>query len=119
MNIATPFVDATTGVVSIYAAPAALCPRIEQALAHTLQAVPSRRLTWHTLDQHPGMLSTTVDWIGPVGSGRALAEALAEWPILLFDVIEDTTESCNGQRFSHTPEPVSYTHLTLPTSDLV
>jgi len=104
VNIATPFVDATTGVVSIYAAPAALCPRIEQAIAHTLQAVPSRRLTWHTLDQHPGMLSTTVDWIGPVGSGRALAEALAEWPILLFDVIEDTTESCNGQRFSHTPE---------------
>jgi hypothetical protein len=45
-----------------------------------------------------------VDWIGPVGSGQALAEALAEWPILSFDVTEDATESWNGQRFSHTPD---------------
>lgn len=105
MHIATPFVDATTGVVSIYAAPAALCPRIERTLARTLQAaLPTRRLFWHTATQFSGMLSTSVDWIGPVGSGQALAEALAEWPILSFDVTEDATESWNGQRFSHTPE---------------
>lgn len=105
MHVAIPFIDATTGVVSIYAAPAALCPRIEQTLACTLQAaLPTRRLMWHTVEGCPGMLRTTVDWIGPVGSGQALAEALAEWPILSFDVTEDATESWNGQRFSHTPD---------------
>lgn len=103
MHVASTFVDATTGVVSIYAAPAALCPRIEQTLAQTLQAVPQHHLNWQSVTDAPGMLCTTVEWVGPVGSGQQLADALAEWPILRFDVVEDATESWNGQRYSHDP----------------
>lgn len=104
MHVASTFVDATTGVVSIYAAPAALCPRIETTLAETLQAVPHHHLRWQSVHEIPGMLATTVEWVGPVGSGQRLAEALAEWPILRFDVVEDATESWNGRRFSHDPQ---------------
>ncbi|MFY9190518.1 MAG: DUF3145 family protein [Lawsonella sp.] len=104
MHVASTFVDATTGVVSIYAAPAALCPRIENTLAETLQAVPQHNLRWHGVENMPGMLTTTVEWVAPVGSGERLAAALAEWPILRFDVVEDATESWNGRRFSHDPQ---------------
>lgn len=104
MHVASTFVDATTGVVSIYAAPAALCQRIETALAETLQAMPQHHLQWQSANKIPGMLATTVEWVGPVGSGERLAEALAEWPILRFDVVEDATESWNGRRFSHDPQ---------------
>jgi hypothetical protein len=45
----------------------------------------------------------TVDWVGPVGTGARLANALREWTVLRFEVTENASEGVDGERFSHVP----------------
>lgn len=43
-------------------------------------------------------------WVGPVGTGARLANALRSWSVLRFEVTEDPSPGVDGQRFSHTPQ---------------
>ena len=51
----------------------------------------------------PGQLRAITNWVGPVGTGAALASALRSWTVLRFEVTEEPSEGVDGQRFCHTP----------------
>jgi hypothetical protein len=112
MRASNQFADATTGVVYIHASPAAVCPHVEWALSSTLEP-PGRRheggaarpiLTWTPQPAMPGQLRAVTNWIGPIGMGARLANALRSWPVLRFEVTEDPSPGVDGQRFCHTPQ---------------
>jgi len=111
------FADTTTGVVFIHAAPTALCPHVEWALASTLDA--STAMRWEDQPAQPGARKAIVDWIGPVGTGARLAESLAKWSMLAFEVTEDPSELVDGERFSHTPDLGLWRGQTGASGDVV
>ncbi|MFT3661878.1 MAG: DUF3145 domain-containing protein [Gordonia sp. (in: high G+C Gram-positive bacteria)] len=96
------FADLTSGVVYIHAAPVALRPHVEWALSSTLNARAD--LKWSAQDAEPGRMRATVDWVGPVGTGARLTDALREWSGLLFEVTENASEGVDGERFAYVPE---------------
>lgn len=101
MRASNQFADATTGVVYIHASPAAVCPHVEWALSSTLNS--RANLKWSEQPAQPGQLCAAINWVGPVGTGARLADALRSWTVLRFEVTEDPSEGVDGQRFSHTP----------------
>ncbi|UVE95204.1 DUF3145 domain-containing protein [Dietzia sp. B32] len=109
--------DTTTGVVFIHAAPTALCPHVEWALAATLDANSAMR--WEDQPAQPGARKAIVDWIGPVGTGARLADSLAKWAMLSFEVTEDPSDLVDGERFSHTPELGMWRGQTGASGDVV
>jgi hypothetical protein len=102
MRASNQFADATTGVVYIHASPAAVCPHVEWAMSSTLNARAD--LNWTPQPAVPGQLRAVTNWIGPVGTGGRLANALRSWPVLRFEVTEDPSPGVDGQRFCHTPQ---------------
>lgn len=95
------FADLTSGVVYIHAAPAALCPHVEWALSSTLDA--RANLRWSAQDAMVGQQRATVDWVGPVGTGARLANALREWSALRFEITENASDGVDGERFCFVP----------------
>src|ERR1700747_1287242 len=112
MRATNQFADVTTGVVYIHASPAAVCPHVEWTLSSTLEPQGRRHeggaarpiLTWTPQPAVPGQLRAVTNWIGPVGTGGRLANALRSWTVLRFEVTEDPSPGVDGQRFSHTPQ---------------
>ena len=102
MRASNQFADATAGVVYVHASPAAVCPHVEWALSSTLQA--KANLVWTPQPAMPGQLRAVTNWMGPVGTGSRLANALRSWSVLRFEVTEDPSPGVDGQRFSHTPQ---------------
>lgn len=92
----------TRGVLFIHAAPAALCPHVEWAVAGVL-GVPVD-LSWTPQPARAGCYRAELSWTGTVGAGAGLASALRGWAQLLFEVTEDATPVSEGARFSCTPE---------------
>ena len=97
--------------VYIHASPAAVCPHVEWSLSSTLEthrrqsAAPARPvLNWTSQPAMPGQLRAVTNWVGPVGTGARLANALRSWSVLRFEVTEDPSPGVDGQRFSHTPQ---------------
>ncbi len=102
MRASNQFADVTTGVVYVHASPAAVCPHVEWALSSTLKATPN--LKWTPQPAMPGQLRAVTNWVGPVGTGARLANALRSWTVLRFEVTEDPSAGVDGHRFSHTPQ---------------
>jgi hypothetical protein len=102
MRASNQFADVTAGVVYVHASPAAVCPHVEWALSSTLQS--KANLVWTPQPAMPGQLRAVTNWIGPVGTGGRLANALRSWSVLRFEVTEDPSPGVDGQRFSHTPQ---------------
>jgi hypothetical protein len=102
MRALNQFADAATGVVYIHASPAAVCPHVEWALSSTLESRAS--LKWTPQPAMPGQLRAVTNWVGPVGTGSRLANALRSWSVLRFEVTEDPSSGVDGHRFSHTPQ---------------
>ena len=102
MRAANQFADAATGVVYVHASPAAVCPHVEWALSSTLQA--RANLKWTPQPAMPGQLRAVTNWIGPVGTGAQLANALRSWSVLRFEVTEDPSAGVDGHRWCHTPQ---------------
>ena len=102
MRAANQFADAATGVVYIHASPAAVCPHVEWALSSTLSA--RANLKWTAQPAMPGQLRAVTNWIGPVGTGAQLANALRSWSVLRFEVTEDPSAGVDGHRWCHTPQ---------------
>jgi hypothetical protein len=86
----------------VHASPAAVCPHVEWALSSTLSA--KANLKWTAQPARPGQLRAVPNWIGPVGTGAALANALRSWSVLHFEVTEDPSEGVDGHRWCHTPQ---------------
>ena len=101
MRALNQFADATSGVVYIHASPAALCPHVEWALSDALNC--RANLKWSAQPASSGQLRAATDWVGPVGTGAALAGILRTWQMLRFEVTEDASEGVDGERFAHVP----------------
>jgi hypothetical protein len=112
MRASNQFADSTTGVVYIHASPAAVCPHVEWGLSSALQPRGEEEfagaarpiLTWTPQPAMPGQLRAVTNWVGPVGTGARLADALRAWSVLRFEVTEDPSAGVDGQRFCHTPQ---------------
>ena len=102
MRAANQFADAAMGVVYIHASPAAVCPHVEWALSSTLSA--RANLKWTAQPAMPGQLRAVTNWLGPVGTGAQLANALRSWSVLRFEVTEDPSAGVDGHRWCHTPQ---------------
>ncbi|HEX4560169.1 MAG TPA: DUF3145 family protein, partial [Mycobacterium sp.] len=101
MRASNQFADVTAGVVYVHASPAAVCPHVEWALSSTLQS--KANLVWTPQPAMPGQLRAVTNWIGPVGTGARLANALRSWSVLRFEVTEDPSPGVDGERFCFAP----------------
>jgi hypothetical protein len=91
----------TRGVVYVHAAPAALCPHVEWALAGALGGRVA--LDWTAQPAAPGLLRAELSWQGRAGTAAAVASRLRGWRPLRFEVTEEPSPGCEGERYSHTP----------------
>ena len=107
----------TRGVLFIHAAPSALCPHVEWAVAGVL-GVPVD-LAWMPQPARAGTYRSELPWSGNVGTAAALASALRGWSRLLFEVTEEPTPISEGVRFSFTPELGIYSATTGLNGDIM
>ncbi len=107
----------TRGVLFVHAAPSALCPHIEWAVAGVL-GIPVD-LSWTPQPARGGTYRAEFSWAGAVGTAAAIASALRGWSQLLFEVTEDPTSSSEGARYSFTPELGVFHAVTGPHGDVM
>src|SRR5687768_6089517 len=92
----------TRGVVFIHAAPPALCPHIEWALASVLGARVSHE--WTAQPAEPSLRRAELSWVGKPGVGGQIASALRGWQQLRFEVTEEPSPQAEGTRYACTPQ---------------
>jgi len=90
------------GVLFVHAAPAALCPHVEWAVAGVLGI--SVDLSWTPQPAKTGTYRGELSWVGPRDTSARIASALRGWDQLLYEVTEDATAGSEGARYSFTPE---------------
>lgn len=90
------------GVLFVHAAPAALCPHVEWAVAGILGT--SVDLSWTSQPAKTGTYRAELSWVGPSDTSARIASALRGWEQLLYEVTEDATAGSEGARYSFTPE---------------
>ncbi len=93
---------ATRGVLFVHAAPSAMCPHVEWAVAGVLGAPVD--MAWTPQPARTGTYRAELSWTGDVGTAASLASALRGWSRLLFEVTEEPTPASEGARYSFTPE---------------
>lgn len=89
------------GVLYVHACPPALCPHVEWAVTTELGVRAS--LSWTRQPAAPGALRAECAWRGRAGTAGRLAAALRRWSLLRFEVTEESSPGCDGERYSHTP----------------
>ncbi len=92
----------TRGVLYVHAAPSALCPHVEWAVAGAVGSQVD--LAWTPQPARAGSYRAEHSWSGPVGTGSRIASALRGWEHLLYEVTEDPTAASEGARYSFTPD---------------
>jgi Protein of unknown function (DUF3145) len=105
------------GVLQIHAAPPALCPHIEWAVAGIL-GVPVN-LPWVDQPASPGSLRAELDWQGRPGSSGAITSALAGWNRLRFEVTEEASPGCDAVRYSYTPDLGTFSATVSACGDIM
>jgi len=100
----------TRGVIYVHAAPAALTPHVEWAVAGVMEAddadVPrghASAFVWTAQPAEPGTLRAEIVWEGPAGTAGRVTAALRGWPKLRFEVTEDPSPGNEGERYAWTP----------------
>jgi hypothetical protein len=89
------------GTLHVYSCPPALCPHVEWALANELGTAVT--LAWRPQPLALGLLRAEGQWRGRVGGAGRLASVLKGWALLRFDVTEEPSPGCDGERYSFTP----------------
>lgn len=89
------------GVVYVHSTPAAVRPHVEWAIARVLETPV--RLRWTPQPVEAGAHRAECGWSGRPGTGAQLAAALRQWPMLRFEVTEEPSAGCDGERFMHVP----------------
>ncbi len=107
----------TRGVVYIHACPPAVCPHAEWALSSVLGARVN--LTWIDQPAAPGLLRAECAWSGSAGTGAALAAGLRSWAMLRFEVTEDPSQGCDGERIAHVPGRGVFRTTTSANGDIM
>lgn len=89
------------GVVFIHSAPRAMCQHVEWALSRLLGVTVN--LDWVDQPVAPGTLRSELSWAGAAGLSATIASTLRGYPHLRFEVTEEPSAGCNGQRYVSTP----------------
>jgi Protein of unknown function (DUF3145) len=105
------------GTLHVYSCPPALCPHVEWALAHELGT--SVTLTWRPQPLALGALRAEGQWRGRVGGAGRLASVLKGWSLLRFDVTEEASAGCDGERYSFTPSLGLFHATTSANGDIL
>lgn len=92
---------ATRGVLFVHAAPPAMCPHVEWAVAGVLGVRVS--LDWTVQPAAPGSLRSELSWAGEAGTASRITSALQGWQHLRFEVTEEPTAVSEGARYAVTP----------------
>lgn len=92
----------TAGVVWIHASRRAMRTHLEWAVGHAVG--DALRFVWQSQPVEAGTERCEVHWSGPVGTGAAIASALAGWRDVRFEVTEDPMPGSDGMRWMHTPQ---------------
>jgi len=74
------------GVLFVHSSPRALCPHLEWAIGSALGYPVNCR--WEDQPVLPGTLRAEMEWMGPVGSGAAIASSLRGWEHLRYEVMD-------------------------------
>jgi len=106
----------TRGVLYVHSATPAVTPHIEWAVAGVLSTPV--RFEWLAQPASPGTVRSEAPWIGEPGCGGRLASALIGWPVR-FEVTEDPSAGCDGERFAFTPGLGLFHAMTSANGDLV
>lgn len=91
----------SAGVLYVHSCPPALCPHVEWAVAAELGA--RARMEWVEQPFAPGQLRAEINWRGRPGTAGRLAAALRGWSVLRYEVTEDPSPGCDGERYTVTP----------------
>lgn len=107
----------TSGVLFVHSCPPALCPHVEWAVSAELGT--RVRLDWTEQPAAPGQLRTETGWRGRAGTAGRLAAALRGWSLLRYEVTEQPSAGCDGERYSVTPTLGVYRAVTGANGDLL
>lgn len=100
----------TGGVLFVHSAPAALCPHVEWAVAGVLGQRVS--LQWCPQPAAPGTLRAELSWQAAPGTAARVTSALRGWQMIRFEVAENPSPGCDGERFSYTPSLGIFSAMT-------
>jgi hypothetical protein len=76
------------------------------------------RIDWAPQPASSGSVRAEASWVGEPGCGGRLASALLGWPVR-FEVTEDATPGCDGERYAFTPKLGLFHAMTSASGDLV
>jgi hypothetical protein len=76
------------------------------------------RFDWLPQPASPATLRAEAAWVGDAGCAGRLASVLLGWP-LRFEVTEDPSPGCDGERYAFSPSLGLYHALTSANGDLV
>jgi len=88
------------GVLYVHSTPRAVVPHVEWAVARVLGSPASLRWSPQPVD---GSRRTECTWTGRPGTAADFTTALRGWPMLRFEVTEEPSAGCDGERFMHVP----------------
>lgn len=92
----------TRGVIYIHSSPPAVCPHAEWAIGRVLGSA-TVKLGWSPQEAEHGTMRAERAWTAEPGVGAKIAKALAQWPMLRFEVTEDPSPGLDGERIMHVP----------------
>lgn len=92
---------ASRGVVYVHSCPAAVCPHVEWAVSSVLGTRVA--LSWTAQPAAPGQLRAECVWSGRVGTAAKIAAELRAWAMLRFEVTEEPSPGCDGERIAYVP----------------
>lgn len=107
----------TRGVLYVHSATSALCPHVEWAVAGVLGM--RAKLEWIAQPAAPSMWRSELSWQAEPGTASRLASALRGWHHLRYEVTEDPSGGCEGERFSYTPKLGIYHAMTGVHGDIL
>lgn len=108
---------ASHGVIYVHSCPPALVPHVEWAVAAELGVRAS--LSWTEQPAARGCLRAESGWRGRPGTAGRLAAGLRGWKMLRYEVTEEPSPGCDGERIAVTPSLGVFRSATSANGDLL
>ncbi len=105
----------THGVLYVHSAPRVVLPHVEWAVARVLGSPARLRWSAQPVD---GSRRTEFSWTGRPGTAAEFATALRAWPMLRFEVTEEASPGCDGERYMCVPGLGVFRATTSAAGDL-
>jgi hypothetical protein len=88
------------GVLYVHSAPLAVVPHVEWAVARVLGSPVHLQWSVQPVDHTRRM---ECSWSGRPGTAAEFVTALRSWPMLRFEVTEEPSPGCDGERYMYVP----------------